>query len=130
MTKREKKQAVRRVFKEAVLTRDKYTCMICGVRGNIRTLDAHHITDRHLFKNGGYVPQNGITLCNDKCHLKAELFHMSSGREYHPGMHPDDLYAMIGSSFELAKQADETLDPERKKSEKELLNKWKLQKEK
>ena len=38
--------------------------------------------------NGGYVKENGISLCND-CHEIVEMY-------------PDDLYNIIGSSKELA----------------------------
>lgn len=64
-------------------------------------LDAHHITDRNLMPNGGYVPENGISLC-DECHVKAEVFHKSEGRESIPGYLPEDLYRKIGSTYEKA----------------------------
>lgn len=63
--------------------------------------DAHHITDRHDIPNGGYVSENGITLCPE-CHLKAERHHMTKGTEFVPGFHPDELYRLIGSSKEIA----------------------------
>jgi hypothetical protein len=64
--------------------------------------------------NGGYVKENGITLCDDNdgyegCHMKAELFHISEGVEWTVGMHPDDLYRLIGSSKELAIRKSELL---------------------
>lgn len=60
---------------------------------------------------GGYVVENGITLCDDgdACHMKAEQFHISEGAKWTPGMHPNDLYAKIGSSKELAIQASTRL---------------------
>jgi hypothetical protein len=41
--------------------------------------------------------------------MKAELFHISGGELWEPGMHPDDLYQLIGSSKELAMQSSERL---------------------
>lgn len=69
-------------------------------------LDAHHITDRTLMPNGGYVKENGISLCPG-CHEKAEVFH-STGTAL-PGWSPDDLYEVIGSSYSLAHAASERL---------------------
>jgi len=56
--------------------------------------------------NGGYVKENGITVCKEDCHLKVEMFHISEGTEWSEGLHPDDLYRMIGSSKELAIKID------------------------
>jgi hypothetical protein len=58
--------------------------------------------------NGGYVRENGITLCPDH-HLLAERFHMSGGTEWADAMHPNDLYARIESSRELAVRKSELL---------------------
>lgn len=109
-----KKSQIRRNFRESVFDRDGYCCKWCGFGPVLEspelTFDAHHITDRNDMPNGGYVPENGITLCKynedgleeDSCHMKAEQFHISDGQEWTPGMHPDDLYKLIGSSKELA----------------------------
>jgi hypothetical protein len=51
--------------------------------------------------NGGYVPNNGITLCSIH-HLLAERFHASAGKDHVEGFHPNDLYKVIDSSFEKA----------------------------
>lgn len=51
--------------------------------------------------NGGYVPSNGISLC-EACHLRAEQFHITGGARHEPGYHPDDLYALIASSRQKA----------------------------
>jgi hypothetical protein len=56
--------------------------------------------------NGGYVKQNGISVCDD-CHLKAEAF-WSTG-EAIEGFSPEDLYNLIGSSLEIATKASEKL---------------------
>jgi hypothetical protein len=69
-------------------------------------LDAHHITDRNLLPNGGYVKENGISLCQE-CHLKAEQFH-STGISY-PGYAPEDLYKKINSTIERAIEASQKL---------------------
>ena len=72
---------------------------MCG--GNEGGLDAHHITDRHEMPNGGYVLSNGITLCS-KCHLDAEQYHITNGKYNVENFHPNDLYTVIGSSYEQA----------------------------
>lgn len=83
--------------------------------GKTEPLDAHHITDRNLMPNGGYVKENGITLCSGdddnelyykkSCHWKAEQFHIHG--EAYPGFSPEELYKKIGSSLELAMKASE-----------------------
>lgn len=104
----QKKKAVRDAFRSSVFKRDGYRCRMCGVvpANGDEGLDAHHITDRNELPNGGYVKENGISLC-DECHLKAEHFH-STGVSYH-GYSPEDLYSKIGSSYELAQAASKRL---------------------
>ena len=69
-------------FREAVLARDGYRCVLCGraadsYPGGVR-LDAHHIIERRLFADGGYYLSNGATCCSresaleSSCHLRAE----------------------------------------------------------
>ena len=102
------KKAIRANFRDAVFARDKQKCRVCGwslITAETQ-LDAHHITDRNLMPNGGYVVENGITLC-PVCHEKAEVFH-STG-EALSGWSPDDLYIRIGSSYDLAVRAAENL---------------------
>lgn len=91
------KKEIRRKFREAVFTRDGNKCVKCN---ETQDLDAHHITDRKLFKNGGYVAENGITLCK-KHHLSAEFGGKLSAKI---------LYKKIKSSFELAKRKDNELN--------------------
>ena len=55
---------------------------------------------------GGYVKENGISLCPD-CHQKAEVFH-STGTPVE-GYSPDDLYKKINSSYEKAVEASNKL---------------------
>ena len=123
-----KKKEIRRKFKEDVFKRDKYTCVACSFKyteeESEKYLDAHHITDRNEMFNGGYVKENGISLCKyaqpnkmeltsnseeGSCHMKAEKFHISGGEEWEEGMHPDDLYKLIGSSKELAVEKSEKI---------------------
>ena len=99
------KKEIRAHFNEVCRRRDKHKCVICG---HMTDLDVHHIMDRHYFTNGGYVLQNGITLCKSH-HLWAEMYHETNGQEHMPGMHPDDLYRMIGSSFDKAIEYDEKI---------------------
>ncbi len=99
-----KKQKIRTYFRESVFTRDEHTCVMCGLPG----IDAHHITDRNEMPNGGYVKENGITLC-EKCHLLAEQYHISNGEQWEKGYHPDDLYKKIKSSYQFAYEQSERL---------------------
>lgn len=100
------KKSIRRAFRTAVFERDGYRCVKCGTQGKDRheggDLDAHHISPRDDMPNGGYVKENGISLCDD-CHIKAE----ESSPE--AGFRPEDLYESIGSSHEAAQVAYETL---------------------
>lgn len=104
------KKQVRQTFRNEVFSRDHYVCQGCGLQSSKETaeeeLDSHHIINRTEFLNGGYVKENGISLCKDICHLKAEKYHITGGKEWEQGFHPDDLYAKIASSEELARQAD------------------------
>lgn len=92
------KNLIRSKFRESVFQRDGHHCVFCEVRDQ---LDAHHITDRNEMPNGGYVKENGITLCPEH-HMQAEQFHISGGATWVPNMHPTDLYKRIGSSYDLA----------------------------
>jgi len=96
------KKLIRQRFRDTVFDRDGHRCKGCGwslFREGEVELDAHHITDRNQMPNGGYVKENGISLC-PTCHEKAEVFH-STGTAL-PGWAPEDLYKMIGSSYEQA----------------------------
>jgi hypothetical protein len=94
------KKKVRENFRNAVFKRDGNKCRVCD--NDQVKLDAHHITDRSEMPNGGYVVENGITLCDTSggCHMKAEQYHL--GNEVEEGFHPIDLYKLIKSSYELA----------------------------
>ncbi|MFA5491006.1 MAG: RNA ligase family protein [Candidimonas sp.] len=51
----------------AVMNRDGHRCIRCSVPAT----EVHHIMDRKLFIDGGYVVDNGVSVCND-CHLLME----------------------------------------------------------
>jgi hypothetical protein len=99
------KRQIRQRFKQEVLERDGYRCLGCGCQPGVDALDAHHIIDRHDMPNGGYVVENGATLCHT-CHPLAEREHQ--GLESHPGLSRAELFAIIGSSEAEAKRADFT----------------------
>lgn len=107
-----KKKEVRRKFREVCLKRDKLTCVMCGLKAKSvneaeQIFDIHHITDRSEMPSGGFVLENGITLCKDDCHLKAEEYH-STGIAF-PGYSVDELYEKIGSSLAKAIEASKLL---------------------
>ena len=91
------KKEIRRAFRRDVFKRDNFKCVFCDKEAD----DAHHITDRNEMPNGGYVLENGISLCKEH-HIEAETYHVTNGKSWADGMHPDDLYKRIGSSKELA----------------------------
>ncbi len=98
------KKARRKAFRDAVFERDGHKCMICG-HDKTKDLSAHHITDRNEMPSGGYVVENGITLCDINCHQIAEEFHQTGTAC--PGFSPGDLYGLIGSSKEEAMRASQ-----------------------
>lgn len=120
------KKNIRLHFRKSSLERDLYKCRKCGVKGkdsqggdewmkvhkgikDAVPLDVHHITDRSEMPNGGYVKENGISLCNE-CHVKAEEFHITDGQKVSEGFHPDDLYKLINSSRKKAVEASQRLN--------------------
>lgn len=107
------KKQVRKSFRDAVFKRDNYTCRVCGKKWTkddaepaLGRINAHHITDRNLMPNGGYVVENGITVCDgeeDSCHMRCESWHITGNGEEE--LHPDKLYGRIDSSLEKAIKA-------------------------
>ena len=95
------KKQIRIIFRKNVFERDNYKCVFC----NKKAVDAHHITDRNEIPNGGYIIENGISVC-DEHHIICEKYHITGGKEWHNGYHPDDLYKKINSSKELAIKMD------------------------
>lgn len=87
MSKQQKKQ-IRAKFRREVFSRDDFKCVYCHVLGDESTLDAHHIINRNNMPDGGYVKDNGITLCKAICHLRAE--------NNEKGFQVEDLRKMIG----------------------------------
>ena len=99
------KKLIRKNFRDVVFKRDDNKCVFCDIT---KDLDAHHITDRTLMLSGGYVLENGITLCPEH-HFTAEIWHTSQHQNWEEGYHPDDLYKMIKSSYEKAVRASKKL---------------------
>lgn len=97
MSNKQNHKRWRKEFNTNCLKRDNNKCVFCNITEN---LDVHHITDRHLMPNGGYVLSNGITLCSEH-HMICEIYHITGGFAKE-GYHPNDLYRMIGSSYEKA----------------------------
>ncbi len=102
-----RKKQIRAKFREIVFKRDGHKCVMCG---STEDLAAHHIIDRNKIANGGYVLENGITLC-PPCHVRAEQWHISLGKEYEDGWHPWDLFAKLGLHFSEAYDAARASDP-------------------
>jgi len=128
-----RKRDIRRNFRDSVFARDGYKCVVCGFQSSKEEadldMDAHHITPREDMPNGGYVKENGVSLCDPSkrgngkaahgCHYKAEEVLKWSemwvlGPPKKEGDHwfafaPPQLYAAIGSSKEAAIKASEFL---------------------
>lgn len=102
------KKAIRANFRDAVFGRDNHRCKVCGKESSF--LDAHHITNRKQMPNGGYVLENGISLCA-KCHVKAEEEYFAV-IELHPNYASEKLYELIASSHSEAIKASEKLKDE------------------
>lgn len=127
-----RKREIRKNFRDSVFARDGYKCVVCGLQSSQDEaeldLDAHHITPREDMPNGGYVKENGVSLCDPSkrggkmsngCHYKAEevlnfsdMWAVGSPKkegdhwfEYSPG----ELYKTVGSSKEAAIKASERL---------------------
>lgn len=101
------KKSIRKIFRASCLERDNYRCIVCGyIPDNLDDLDVHHIKNREDMPNGGYVCENGISLCYN-CHHKAESGHATG--VVLTGYSENDLYSIIGSSYELALEASKKL---------------------
>lgn len=57
----------REQFRVEVFVRDKGRCVLCGAVATA----AHHIMERRLFADGGYILDNGASVC-DACHWQCE----------------------------------------------------------
>ncbi len=52
--------------------------------------------------------RNGISLC-EQHHIDAEKFHITKGKQWVDGMHPNDLYVHINSSYDLAEHKSKNI---------------------
>lgn len=111
------KKQLRARFRQSVFERDGFRCAMCGLQHDAAAwqhepfpLDAHHITDRNELPHGGYVAENGISLCKP-CHEWAELEHAKGVPA--EGYGRADLYARIGSNYLDAVKASLELGPRR-----------------
>jgi 5-methylcytosine-specific restriction endonuclease McrA len=95
------KKKIRALFRTAVFERDHYICQVCMTRYDPKDLDAHHVRNRNEMPNGGYVMENGITLCKS-CHISVEEAYFSTDPD--PQLTPEALYLLIGSSRDIAWQ--------------------------
>jgi len=102
----QRKKQIREKFRNDVFSRDNHRCKVC--EEDSEKLDAHHITDRNEMPNGGYVSENGISLC-EPCHEKAEVWHSSLKDDFVDGYQPNDLYVLINSNYDLAHKKSEQL---------------------
>lgn len=89
------KQIIRDKFRNKVFKRDNHKCKVCDQSA----VDAHHITNRNEMPDGGYVIENGISLC-ESCHIKAEEYLTNGCGELKYS--PDELYKLINSNKHLA----------------------------
>lgn len=62
----------RDAFREGVFARDRHRCVVCPAPAQ----DAHHILERRLFLDGGYLLDNGVSLCASH-HREAEATTLS-----------------------------------------------------
>lgn len=90
------KKEIRQTWRDAVFTRDKHACVICAEMGTVvagTPLQAHHITPRGLCPGGGYVVENGITVC-ERHHVDVEADTLRPGGILAPAL----LYKLIGTT--------------------------------
>ena len=106
------KKRIRSLFRDSCYKRDGFRCAVCGVKSSQENaqheLEVHHVTNPKEMPFGGYVKENGISLCGF-CHEKAEVFH-STGTAVE-GYSVEDLYKKINSSYEKAYEASLKLEP-------------------
>lgn len=66
-----KKSLDYKLWREAVFTRDKFTCQDCKIQGG--ELQAHHIKPQSIFPELRFAIDNGLTLCRS-CHTKTDTW--------------------------------------------------------
>lgn len=106
----EEKYEIRERFRNAVLARDGHRCVLCG--RNDRPLDVHHMIPRKLMPGGGYVVENGASLCGlphdrgqPSCHERVEEMTRAilNGRTSYPEWAgPESIFKKIHSHWLLA----------------------------
>ncbi len=73
----------RQKFRDEVFSRDNNNCIVPWCNRNAD--DAHHIIERKLWENGGYIPENGASVCNhhhryaEENHIPPQAFYMWAG---------------------------------------------------
>lgn len=97
------KKLIRKKFRDYVFKRDNFKCVLCKMYNETncyedKTLDAHHITPREEIQNGGYIKENGISLCKMH-HILAESAIKNNLQNRYS---PEELYKLIQSSKESA----------------------------
>lgn len=71
----------REQFERVVFANTKGLCVFCG----LPAVDAHHILDRKLFRDGGYYENNGAAVCSahhwdcETTKLSVEVVRTASG---------------------------------------------------
>lgn len=75
-------------WRKAVLTRDQFTCQLCGQIGG--KLNVHHLLSWAEFKELRSDVNNGITLCYS-CHFNR----IHQGNWHNPGLPIGDTWAMV-----------------------------------
>jgi len=97
----------RKQFRQNVFSRDNNKCIVpwCDSEAD----DAHHIIERELWKDGGYIKDNGASVCNkhhryaETNHIPPQAFYMWAGIE-NPAM-PENIESIDvnkwGEKFEV-----------------------------
>jgi 5-methylcytosine-specific restriction endonuclease McrA len=60
-------------WRNAVFTRDDYTCQKCGKEFPVEILEAHHIKPFSIAPELQFDIDNGLTLCHN-CHVKTDSY--------------------------------------------------------
>jgi hypothetical protein len=94
--------SIRSSARDACFTRDGGKCVLCGAPAQ----DAHHIIERRLWPDGGYVLDNLASVCGE-CHLRCERTEISVEQVREaagirkivvpPHMYPDERYDKWGN---------------------------------
>ena len=118
-TKEKDPLLTREEFKKQVFAKTDGMCCVPGC--TCKAVDAHHIMDRKLWKDGGYYLTNGAALC-EKHHLEAEYGDITPmqcidwmGINLHDIRTPDSL---------IEKYADPKYDFYTLAMEAGIINKW------